>query len=352
MAATFTDRPDIVFGAGGIGGSGAQWFTHTWSTLEQVSSLLEVLSEYKLNILDSAAAYPPGNPLETNRLLGLSKAASKGFTIDTKIFSSGGRDGSLTRSNIEVSVEKDLELLGVDKVRCLYAHAPDYVTPLEETAAAFDEQYRNGRCEMLGVSNFPEDMLREYLEICDRHGYEKPSIFQGQYNALFRFPESEVLQICRSHNVKYYAYSPLAGGFLTGKTTKAREKESSADGGTPQSLQRTRWSKESPMRVYVDLFDQPAVHTAMRKFMNLCADQTPPLNPGDVSLRWLAYHSALGHGDGIIVGASKISQIEDSVKAISAGPLSDELRQVVEDLWIEGKQGIDIGKNFGVKPKK
>lgn len=77
----------LLFGAGGIGEGR---ISHTWVTSEQTSSLLSVLQELDLTELDSGAAYPPGNPWVTEQLLGESKAAEKGFVIDTKIFPRGG----------------------------------------------------------------------------------------------------------------------------------------------------------------------------------------------------------------------------------------------------------------------
>ena len=134
----------LVFGAGGIGGT-EKGFTYTWDTAEKVSSLLDTLENLGLKELDSAASYPPGNPWNTETLLGQSKAVERGFVVDSKIL--GGRGPMLTDELITTSVGKTLQLLNAGKVRTMYAHFSDTHTPIEETAKAFDKQYREGRFE-------------------------------------------------------------------------------------------------------------------------------------------------------------------------------------------------------------
>ena len=142
--------PNVVFGAGGIGTT-AKSFTYTWDDADKVESLLSTLRDLDVLELDSAASYPPGNPWNTETLLGEAKAGDKGFIIDTKIAAHGGN--RLNDQGIASSIEKSLTLLGVEKVRTLYAHAPDVKTPIEETAAAFHKQYRAGKFERVYPSS-------------------------------------------------------------------------------------------------------------------------------------------------------------------------------------------------------
>ena len=135
----------LVFGAGGIGTT-AKSFTFTWDTPEKVSELLLVLDRIGVTELDSAASYPPGNPWNTETLLGQSKAAAKGFIIDSKV-AVHGQGPKLHDSGVGASIDQTLELLGTSKIRTLYAHSPDPETSLEDQAAAFDKQYRAGKFE-------------------------------------------------------------------------------------------------------------------------------------------------------------------------------------------------------------
>jgi aflatoxin B1 aldehyde reductase len=133
-------RTRLVFGAGGIGEG---TITHAWTTGEQTSELLIVLKELKMTELDSAASSPPGSPRVSERLLGESRAAGRGFVIDTKIERTA-TSGGLSEAAIDSSLKKSLELLGVKQCNILYAHFPDPNTPVEESARAFDKHYRAG----------------------------------------------------------------------------------------------------------------------------------------------------------------------------------------------------------------
>lgn len=143
--------PHIVFGAGGIG---ASRFAHTWTTPEQVSTLLTALSRLDILELDSAATYPPGNPWHANTLLGQSRAWEQGFVLDDKVLILHDGGPSLHDAGIASSIDRSLTLLGVDRLRTLYAHAPDRGTPLEVSAKAFDRQWRSGKFERVGLGGF------------------------------------------------------------------------------------------------------------------------------------------------------------------------------------------------------
>lgn len=140
--------PGLIFGAGGIGTT-AESFTFTWATPESVSALLSTLRELGILQLDSAASYPPGNFGNTETLLGQSQAAASGFIIDSKVSAR-----TIDNETIPASLNKTLSLLGASKLRTLYAHHADGVTPVEITAAAFDKEYRAGKFERVHGSNF------------------------------------------------------------------------------------------------------------------------------------------------------------------------------------------------------
>ena len=144
LTVTKMSPPNLVFGAGGIGTT-AKSFTFTWDDADKVNLLLSTLRKLEVLELDSAASYPPGNPWNTETLLGESKAGDKGFIIDTKVAVHG--DNRLNEQGISSSITRSLDLLGMPKVRTLYAHGLDSKTPIEETAAAFHKQYLAGKCE-------------------------------------------------------------------------------------------------------------------------------------------------------------------------------------------------------------
>ncbi|KAH8900283.1 Aldo/keto reductase [Thozetella sp. PMI_491] len=322
--------PHIVFGAGGIGTT-AKGFIYNFDTAEKVNELLTVLQELGINELDSAASYPPTNPWNTETLLGESKAIEKGFIIDSKVL--GRRaGGKLTDEGIGISVDKTLHLTGAKKIRTLYVHAPDPQTPLEVTAAGFDSQYKKGKFERLGLCNYSAKELERYFEICEEKGYVKPTVIQDQYNAAYRGPEADIIPLLRKHNCAFYAFSPLAGGFLTGKVTFALDNPES------KALDRTRWRGESTMASYPNDFDRPEMHEAIRNLKKVCDSMSPPISLQEASLRWIVNHSALQDGDSIIIGATRIDQLKANTQHARAGPLEKEVLEAVEQMWVSLSQ--------------
>ncbi|PVH74887.1 putative aldo/keto reductase [Cadophora sp. DSE1049] len=326
--------PTLIFGAGGIG-SGK--ISHTWTNAEQTTTLLATLQSLNLTELDSGAGYPPGAPWVTERLLGETKAAEGGFVIDTKILPRGDegrgktRDGSLSERGIEWSLGESLRLLGVEKVNILYAHAPDPSTSAEETARAFDKQFRAGKFKKLGLSNYSTAQMAEYLAICGQKGYIKPTYYQGHYNILTRQGEESLFPLLRAHNIIIMAYGPLAGGFLTGKVSlPPPSPETTKD----QILKGGRFEQDN-FPIYKETFDKEGLHEAMRRFVRRCEEKG--VSATEVSLRWIIWHGALGEGDGVILGATKEDQLRGNVEFCRKGKLDDELVEACEELWREGK---------------
>lgn len=153
-------------------------------------------------------------------------------------------------------------------------------------------------------------------------------MYQGEYNALVRADEAEIIPLLRRHGCAYYAYSPLAGSFLTGKVTFATNAES--------ELHRTQFHGDSTFKPYANTYDRQQMHDAVRALKSVCDEEGVTLS--EASLRWLVWHSKLGEGDAVILGATKEGQLESSVKDAGKGPLGDRVREAVEGmLKIKGK---------------
>jgi aflatoxin B1 aldehyde reductase len=169
-------------------------------------------------------------------------------------------------------------------------------------------------------------MLEEWLRIADENDYVKPTIYQGQYNPLCRGWEDELLPLLRKHGISFSGFSPLAGGFLTGKLTFAID--------PPQSLEGTRFdlAENNLMgKAFRRWYDQPSMHSAMHQLKASC--ERAGVSTMDASLRWTAYHSALGKDDEIVFGATTPEQIRAIAKAIADGPLPETLAEDVSRLW-------------------
>ncbi|CZT12293.1 related to aflatoxin B1 aldehyde reductase [Rhynchosporium agropyri] len=324
--------PSLIFGAGGIGRG---VISYSWVDASQTSSLLTTLEALGLTELDSAAGYPPGAPWVTEGLLGETKAAERGFVIDTKILAKReeGGIGTLSQEGIDESLAKSLELLGTKQVNVLYAHAPDSSTPAEETARAFDKHFRAGSFKKLGLSNYSTAQMAEYLKVCREKGYVKPSYYQGHYNAITRQGEEELYPLLRAHGIKIVAYGPLAGGFLTGKVSlPSSDKEKILKGGRFES---------GKFPLYEVTFDKDDVHAAVRAFALKCEQKG--MTPTEVSLRWIMWHSVLTDGDSIILGATREEQLKKNVEFCQREKLDDDLVKACEELWTTARGVIGGG---------
>ncbi|PWY91686.1 putative aldo/keto reductase [Aspergillus sclerotioniger CBS 115572] len=309
-----SSHPQLIFGGGNIG--------QDWTTRESVEELLQTLKSLGISRLDTAPRYPTGRIGGSERLLGETGAAAQDFAIDTKILvlnrdASGTLEPPAVAESLQASYDR-LHFPQDKKVHVLYCHAADPTTPLEEQAAGIDAQYRKGLFDQLGVSNFPLEVLAEYLDICEQKGYVKPTVCQNPYNLVSREAE-QLIPSLRKHGVVFNAYSPLAMGFLSGKLTAG-------------DVQGTRFGEGNTMGAHGRLlYDKQEMHNAIH-FL------TKTLEPYNISkpeaaLRWLSYHSLLGPEDGIILGASKIPQLEQNVQAIKNGPLPDEVVSAIDSLW-------------------
>ncbi|ROW09776.1 hypothetical protein VMCG_02162 [Cytospora schulzeri] len=181
-----------------------------------------------------------------------------------------------------------------DAVEVLYAHRPDPETPLEERIQAFNEQVTLGHCKA------------------------------GAYNAVTRGMETKLLPILRAHGTFFVGYRVLAAGFLTGKLVNNEHADTRAgDSNPPGKAIQARFASES-------------LHTAVKRFDG--AVKVQGLTPVEVAIRWVTHHSALGDRDAAILGASKTTQIKDTIKMIRKGPLTPELVRITEDMWEDIKE--------------
>jgi aflatoxin B1 aldehyde reductase len=153
--------------------------------------------------LDTARGYSPHAAGTSEPLLG-AVDAGKRFNIDTKIFSYG--DHPHSRQSIELNIDESLGALNVTQVDVEYLHVPDRTTPFEETVEAMDKAYREGKFRRFGLSNYTAKEVQEIVQICEDRGFVKPTVYQGQYNAIVRGREKELFPILRKHGIAFIAW--------------------------------------------------------------------------------------------------------------------------------------------------
>ncbi len=202
----------VILGCGNFGGIGsAPELFGQGESLEEAFAIMDAAWEDGIRCFDTADAYGGGR---SESFIGAwLSCTGNTLRLTTKTFNpmDAGADSGLARERILRQVEASLARLGVDRVDLYLAHDFDPDTPLEETAGAFEELMEGGTIGAYGVSNFSAAQLEGALEV------GRPSVVQNSYSLLERGDEEGVLPLCAERGIEYQAFSPLAGGWLTGK---------------------------------------------------------------------------------------------------------------------------------------
>ena len=150
---------------------------------------------------------------DSEELLGSVGAGDK-FLIDTKVMS--WEPGSHAKDTILKEIDASLEALKIKQINAEYLHIPDRATPFEEPCEAMDIAFKAGNIREWGLSNFSAEEVEEICQICESKGWIKPTVYQGQYNPICRSGEGPLFPVLRKHGLRFYAFSPAAGGFFVG----------------------------------------------------------------------------------------------------------------------------------------
>ncbi|KAG9770285.1 Aldo-keto reductase [Exophiala dermatitidis] len=284
--------------------------------------------------IDTARAYPVGKGGTCEELLGREDLRlSKWANVSTKVASF--MPGSHRASRIAMSIDRSLDALSMESVDIMYLHAPDRFTPFKETCEAMNKAYQQGKFERFGLSNYSVEEVEEIVRICEENGYVKPSVYQGQYNPICRGGEERLFSVLREHNIAFYAYSPSACGFFSNKVSRASTKD-----------KNSRWNIASPLgaKYAGDYFHDPLFAAA-----EIVRQQALKhgISGHAAALRWTTWHSQLGaeYGDAVIVGASKLSQLEENMCILEEGPLPEDLVDTLNGVW-EDVKSLDKGPRF------
>ncbi|KAK3675469.1 hypothetical protein LTR78_004552 [Recurvomyces mirabilis] len=273
-----------------------------------------VLLEGDCKTIDTAALYG-----QSETILG-QVGAGKQFTLDTKMKGGFGGPGHATKAKVIEEAENSQKLLGTT-VDIYYIHAPDGDTDIAETLAGINEVHKKGFFKRFGLSNYQAKDVRNVYEHCEKHGYVKPSVYQGNYSAVARKQEEVLFPTLRELGISFYAYSPIAGGFLT------KTKQDIADG-------KGRFDVNGPLGdMYASMYGRPKLLEALEKWADIAKEEG--VSKADLAYRWVKYNSPLSskHGDAIIIGASSVEQLKQTLDTISKGPLSDKAAKRIDELW-------------------
>jgi len=306
--------PKIIFGTAPLPGA----------PVEVQKEFLAILEDFQVKHLDTAFIYP-----DSEKTLGELDAPSK-FIIHTK--APGFQPGASKRDSILDASKKSYEDLKVEQVETYFLHSPDTETPIAETVDTIQELFKSGKFKHFGLSNFRPQQVQEVYDYASSKGYVLPTVFQGNYNPVSRHIEEDLFPLLRKLNISFYAYSPLAGGFLV----KSREDIIGAGAGT-------RWDKDSMIgALYQKLYNKPLLLDALSEWDAIAKDAG--ISRAALAYRWVSFHSALDakYGDGVIIGATRPAQLKETLAALEEGPLKLGIVDRIQKVWDSVKDEAPI----------
>jgi 1-deoxyxylulose-5-phosphate synthase len=212
----------VVLGCGNFGGIGSKpALFGQGTTRDEAFRLLDAAWDRGVTTLDTADAYGGGR---SESFIGDWLRTKGGdvrerVVIVTKTFNpmTEGGDRGLSRARIRRQLASSLERLGLERVPLYMTHAFDPDVAQEETLGAFDELVREGIVGAVGASNFTAEQLAEALELSALEGLARYEWVQNSFSLLEQGDRETIFPLCHEHGLGYTPFSPLAGGWLTGK---------------------------------------------------------------------------------------------------------------------------------------
>jgi aryl-alcohol dehydrogenase-like predicted oxidoreductase len=282
-------------------------------TTEQDS--LPILNQFVAaggNFIDTADVYTGGTS-ETIVGKWLATQRREDVVIATKVRFTMGKapnDVGLSRKHIMAAVEASLKRLGTDYIDLYQVHCWDRGTPLEETLSTLDTLVQSGKVRYLGVSNFTGWQVQKAVDLAGQRGWEPFTSLQPLYNLLDRTLEWELLAVCQNEGLGIIPWSPLRGGWLSGKYRRGMTAppantriEAAEQGGWSEA-----WSVYNTEHTWTVIDALLAVAEAVGK------------TPAQVALRWLLQRPGV---TAPIIGARTAAQLADNLGCVGWS-LSDE----------------------------
>ncbi|MGD0639066.1 MAG: aldo/keto reductase, partial [Nitrososphaerales archaeon] len=221
-------------------------------------------------------------------------ATKVGLTLDEAKPNSTG----LSRKHMIWQLKESLKRLQTDYVDLFYLHRFDPETRLEETLTTVDGLVREGMVRYVGCSNFSVEQLAEVDRVCESLGLEKPVAVQPEYNMIKRDIDADLLPYCRNERLAVLAYSPLAGGFLTGKYGGA--------GSAPPPGSRAAANKD-----YLVAIGARGDYATLERLSRAAAKAG--VSPRQLALAWVVRDPVVTSA---IVGASTPEQVVENARAL------------------------------------
>ena len=270
--------------------------------------------ELGINFFDSADMYSLGVSEEIlGRALKDFAPSRDRVVIATKLFNPMGDDPNqrgLSRKHIRHALDDSLRRLQTDYVDLYQIHRFDYETPIEETLEALDELVKSGKVLYLGASSMWAWQLAQMLACSDSRGLARFVSMQNHYNIIYREEEREVMPLCRHEGIGVLPWSPLARGFVIGN----RRPE---DFGETIRARTDDYAQK--------MYYQPSDFKVVERITEVARRRGAP--NAQIALAWLLAQPGV---TAPVIGASKMSHLDDAVAALSLKLDEGELKSLAE----------------------
>lgn len=279
----------------------------------EANRMVHLACDAGVNFFDTANSYGDG---ESEVLLGKAlKGRRRDAVVATKFFNpmgTGPNDSGMSRLHIMQAIDDSLKRLQMDYVDIYYIHHVDTQTPLEEMLRALDDLVQQGKVRYTACSNYQAWRLSEALWVSTLNGWTQFTCYQPQYSLVVRDIEQEIVPLCEHKGLGIVVWSPLAGGFLSGKYKPGER----THGGT-----RSEEGWAYPQRYFADNADET---------LQTLFDVSKELerSPAQVALRWVLEQRAM---TSVIVGARHAGHLRDNLGA-AGWQLHADARQKLNDV--------------------
>ncbi|HEY2581519.1 MAG TPA: aldo/keto reductase [Mucilaginibacter sp.] len=303
---------ELCFGTMTFGGKGI-WEAIGKIQQQEVNDLMKVVVDSGINFIDTANVYSYG---ESEKLLGQSikdlGLKRNELVIATKVrgrMSESQNNVGLSRYHIFQSVDESLHRLQMDHIDVLYVHGVDPKTPVEEIVRSLNDIVLTGKVRYVAVCNWPAWMVMKALGIAEKHGWNKFVGLQYFYALAGRDIEREIVPLAIDQNLAIMPWSPLAGGFLSGKYTRNTEKAGDS----------RRDSFDFPPINKDKTYDIIDVIAGVAKQHNASV--------AEIALAWVRLQKGI---TSTIIGAKNVEQLNANIKSTGVELSEGDLKKINE----------------------
>ena len=290
--------------------------TMTFGTSTEEKEALRIVNDFidaGGNFIDTANIYANG---KSEIIVGkIIKKFRRNIVLATKVrapMGPGPNDYGLSRKHIIHQIEESLQRLQTDYIDLYQIHLWDYSTPIEETLGVLTDLVHQGKVRYLGISNFTAWQIMKASSIIEKYNFEKIVSLQAQYNLLIRDIEREILPACIEVGIGIIPWSPLAGGFLTGKYKKETKPPKNA-----------RFASTTWKGIYKERYDHPEKFKIVEVVERI--GRVHNVTATEVALKWLLMQPGIVSVD---FGARKHEHLMNNLRTLDLELSKAEMKEL------------------------